>query len=413
MIIDSIYNSLLLKEDKFIDNDNKSTKFYNEYRKYEKLKIILNTMESILFNNNTLNANQKRLHREHKAINALEKIYEENPSKFIIDEAHNYYNSNYNSNIDYLNCLEMNKDHSNNKISLIIPENIEEFDNLIKYISNDLNESDIIEGYTSTSSECSISKHNYSNKGSCSYNCGINSIDKKQDFTSNNIIVNKNNILKNFFDIHYKIKIEIKKYELDNKQLIEKINSYESKNIYINSNKKIDIVKNFYNNKSNKVINSKFSNFSSNINSKSKVNSNVNCSFEDSLVNSFNNKIQLNKNNNFSFSYSKRRKTIHSIKKLPFNTIKSFFEEKYYDNNSKDENYQFINKKRNSIYHIINKTSKSKFIKESSQSSEDENDSEKDNVENKKDVNNLDDINKKNLQARRYTVISSCLFGNL
>lgn len=170
-----------------------------------KLKLILEKMENVI-RTSQLAFNQKRIHREYKAVAALDKLLEIQCTK------HNE-----------INTFSPNRTEEDNKSRLILPDNDGEYDEVIRYLTYELNELAIQEDYSSGLSDSSISyriDHRskvkvFSSKQSNKYKSEDKSKGRQSDKRKQ--IVNKENIKKYFYDIEYKIKMELRKYEIDQK----------------------------------------------------------------------------------------------------------------------------------------------------------------------------------------------------
>lgn len=151
--------------------------------RHKKLSLILNKMECFI-KDTRLAFNQKRLHRESKAFISLDKLFEESTA-FFIDEQ-----SDRKATDDFDN--------------LIVPSDIE-FQEILTYIENELDELSIQDGYSSTSSADFNSTNREKSK--------VDSFKKK--------IISKENLKNNFYDIEFKIKLELKNIELKEKARLE------------------------------------------------------------------------------------------------------------------------------------------------------------------------------------------------
>ena len=141
MLFENSEKNLKLKESSICKKITEYSSITFMLQRYEKLKDLLTKMDSVVLDYSQA-ANQKRLHREHKAFCALEKLYEESLSKFNIDDAHNYSDNNLNSsnNKSASNSNKSNKyNHLLDSDCLVLPDSESEFNNLLSYIS-DLNE---------------------------------------------------------------------------------------------------------------------------------------------------------------------------------------------------------------------------------------------------------------------------------
>lgn len=154
--------------------------------RYNKLNFILEKMDGIVRNSN-MAFNQKRIHRESKATSTIDKIFELNLIK--PEDAATVYTDIYDNE------------------QLILPQTEEEYNELISYLTNDLNSS-TLQNYESSSDEGSDSN----NKEIKKLNFKKSKRSKKQVQKQ---VLNKENFRKYFFDIEYKIKMEIKKIEME------------------------------------------------------------------------------------------------------------------------------------------------------------------------------------------------------
>lgn len=190
---------------KDLSNENIS---YDTLTRSDKLKLILSKMQKVIFDKDKNILDQTRLYKEYKSIKALEdyysntrllscKIGEFNSNLIPIEETNKNYESQ--DEVDYKKIAECD----DLKPRLVIPPELE-FNSLLSYIDNELEEINIMKG-SSSSSSCSLSKSN-SNEDCLPIN--------KKD------ILNKKNIRRYFYQIEHKIKVELKKMEI--KEQLEK-----------------------------------------------------------------------------------------------------------------------------------------------------------------------------------------------
>lgn len=178
----------------------------NAERRYSKLKMILEKMDSII-RSSQLAFNQKRIHREYKAVAALDKLLEFQCAKPLEGSLH----------------LSTKRLDANDKSAFILPENDIEFNELLRYLTYELDELAIQEDYSSGLSDSSISyKLDHKSKIKVFSSKRSNNSEDENERKSRRScrqkqILNKENIKKYFYDIEYKIKMELKKYEIDRK----------------------------------------------------------------------------------------------------------------------------------------------------------------------------------------------------
>lgn len=172
--------------------------------KYEKLNLILKTMQGIIDDTNLLN-NTKRMHRESKAFGAMENIY-------------------INTEVSDNHSMAFNQLEDSDDVNL--PSNPEILE-ILNYICSLT--SDSIIGYVSSSSDDGVYLSNpesnflqnikprrpkKQNFEPSELHLNENNLSKNKQKASNELF-SKNNIKKNFFDIEYRLKVEIKKIELE------------------------------------------------------------------------------------------------------------------------------------------------------------------------------------------------------
>lgn len=159
-----------------LENKENKNNLTESLSRVEKLKALLEKMNTFI-NENNLFLDQKRLYRESKAINILTKFHNAPKIRgFKIDEALTF-NQNFHSPLS-------------NKESVTLPQNLE---TILNFIENELDEKMIRESYSSCSEGGDSKRRN---------------------------IVSKENLKKYFFDLEYKIKMEIKKEELEKNGIV-------------------------------------------------------------------------------------------------------------------------------------------------------------------------------------------------
>lgn len=233
--------------------------------KVERLKKILTKMSEFL-QNSSLVLSQKRLHREFKTVKALERMCYLHTSKFTIDNAIHEEDNTLKENSNSKSCRS-----DEDKVGdLIIPSG-KEFHELLDYIENELQEKNLLEESSSSDSGSDNdttyirSSVNDSNKNKPRFSLREVKATKFEEVfvekeTKGNIrhmnnqknVLNKENIRKHFLDLEYKIKVELKKQEIKEKEKAFEIThntSNNSRNRNNNSIKDNDLKHPCFNNK--------------------------------------------------------------------------------------------------------------------------------------------------------------------
>lgn len=157
--------------------------------RYSKLSFILEKMERIV-RDSSMAFNQKRIHRECKAASTMDKIFELNLIR-PEDEA-------------------VSKSINSENATLILPESDEEYNELISYLTYELN-AKLLQTYDLSSDEETVSDSLITDE---IIQQRAKSSQKSIKHT-NKQVLSRENFQKYFFDIEYKIKMELKAIEMD------------------------------------------------------------------------------------------------------------------------------------------------------------------------------------------------------
>lgn len=339
-----LQNSFIAKNNKNINDfelNEELMKSASKLTKVERLQEILTKMTEFL-ENSTVILSQKRIHREIKTIKALEQMCYKHTSKFFVGNRKSSKNviNDINNEESLRRPIEFYSSSSNNdedKVGELVVPSGQEFKELLEFIENELDDKSL-EEQCSSSSESADDSNNNNNINLSFYTIPINakkrlsfqepnsslladqlsqatknlclSPNPKNHYKEKNIL-NKENIKKHFLDLEYKIKVELKKQEIKEKEKAQ-FNLLNNKNS-INNITNINLTRN------------------SNIND----------------FNAYRNADVNNNTNNFYEKLSKSNieelKLISPGYKFSYDKIKSFFKEEEEEKNNKNKRSSHFN----------------------------------------------------------------------